>query len=50
MESSIVRGLRAHSNRKIGNLAVEELLAGAGNSLLEVTSERLDGVMLMVGD
>jgi omega-amidase len=51
LQSSIVRGLRAHSNRKIGNLAVEALLAPQGRNLqMEVTSERLDGVMLMVGD
>lgn len=48
--SSIVEGLRAHSNRKVGNLAAEALAAAADDELLEVTSERLDGVMLMVGD
>ncbi|KAI7841643.1 hypothetical protein COHA_004663 [Chlorella ohadii] len=51
MQSSIVRGLRVHSNRKIGNLAVEALLAPQDRNLqMEVTSESLDGVMLMVGD
>eukprot|EP00887_Chlorella_sp_A99_P007128 scaffold2.g7128.t1 len=49
-QSHIVRGLRAHSNRKIGNLAAELLLTAARNENMEVTSERLDGVMLMVGD
>lgn len=33
LQSSIVRGLRAHSNRKIGNLAVEALLAPQGRNL-----------------
>lgn len=49
-QSTIVHGLRAHSNRKVGNLAAEALAGAAPNELLEVTSERLDGVMLMVGD
>lgn len=49
-QSHIVRGLRAHSNRKIGNLALEALIKAAGNERMDVTSERLDGVMLMVGD
>lgn len=48
--STIVHGLRAHSHRKVGNLAAEALAGAAPNELLEVTSERLDGVMLMVGD
>jgi hypothetical protein len=34
----------------VGNLAAEALAGAAPNELLEVTSERLDGVMLMVGD
>jgi hypothetical protein len=49
-QSQIVRGLRAHSNRKIGNLAAEALLNAGDSELVDVTSERLDGVMLMVGD
>lgn len=49
-QSSIVEGLRAHSNRKVGNVAAEALATAVDDELLEVTSERLDGVMLMVGD
>ena len=33
LQSSVVRGLRAHFNRKIGNLAVEALLAPKGRNL-----------------
>ncbi|GAB4821734.1 hypothetical protein N2152v2_008780 [Parachlorella kessleri] len=49
-QSHIVKGLRAHSNRKVGNLAAEALLIAADNERMDVTSERLDGTMLMVGD
>lgn len=49
-DSHFVQGLRAHSNRKIGNLAAELLLSAAPDEKMEVTGERLDGVMLMVGD
>ncbi|PSC75546.1 peroxisomal trans-2-enoyl-reductase-like [Micractinium conductrix] len=49
-DSHFVQGLHAHSNRKVGNLAAEQLLTAVADELMEVTSERLDGVMLMVGD
>lgn len=49
-QSHIVRGLRAHSNRKIGNLAADALVAAGQDERFDVSSERLDGVMLMVGD
>jgi len=34
----------------VGNLAAEALLAAGPGEQMEVTGDRLDGVMLMVGD
>ncbi|KAL4432189.1 hypothetical protein ABPG77_005951 [Micractinium sp. CCAP 211/92] len=49
-DSHFVQGRPAHSNRKIGNLAAEALVSAGPGERMDVTSERLDGVMLMVGD
>lgn len=43
-------GLRSPGSDPAGNLAAEALVSAGPGERMDVTSERLDGVMLMVGD